>query len=163
MPSPKSTRYAYESSTVDLTADAKGSVRVKGSLPDEYRYSPTGRVLLLDDNDDFREIICDYLTSRTYEVTALPNGAAGLRAVMERTFDLIICDMMMPELGGEMFYWAVSRIRQAAGQRFLFITGHQNEPRIQAFFRRVNATVLIKPFKLGCLDAAVSDVLKKLR
>jgi DNA-binding NarL/FixJ family response regulator len=81
---------------------------------------------------------------------------------MKRPFDLIICDMMMPRMGGEMFYWAVTRIRFAARQRFIFFTGHKNHPAIEFFFRRVKATVLYKPFKLAALDAAIRDVFRKL-
>jgi hypothetical protein len=58
-----------------------------------------------------------------------------------------------------MFYWAVTRIRPAAGQRFIFFTGHQNNPRMNFFFQRVNATVL---FKLEALDSEIRDIVRKL-
>ncbi len=123
---------------------------------------PTQRVLLLDDQADFRDAIEEYLVSRLYEITAVSNGAEGLRKIMNGSFDLIICDMMMPQVGGEMFYWAVTRVRAAAALRFIFITGHQNDPKIQSFFQRVNATVLIKPFALEDLNSAIVAVEKKL-
>ena len=69
---------------------------------------------------------------------------------------------MMPRMGGEMFYWAVTRVRPATRQRFIFITGHPNNSAIEFFFKRVKATVLIKPFKLTALDSAIADVLRKL-
>jgi CheY-like chemotaxis protein len=124
---------------------------------------PGRRVLLLEDRDDFREVLHDHLVCCSYEVTSVPSGVEGLREIMKGTFDLIICDMMMPQVGGEMFYWAVTRVRPAAAQRFIFFTGHQNNPAINFFFRRVNATVLIKPFKLKALDSAIHDVFLKLR
>ena len=121
------------------------------------------KVLLLDDQEDFRDVLRDYLVSRLYRVTEVSNGAEGLRAIMHETFDLIICDMMMPKVGGEMFYWAVTRVRPAARLRFVFITGHQNDPKIDHFFRRVEATVLLKPFKLEDLNASLLDIDRKLR
>ena len=121
------------------------------------------KVLLLDDQEDFRDVIRDYLVSRLYRVTEVSNGAEGLRAIMRETYDLIICDMMMPKVGGEMFYWAVTRVRPAARLRFVFITGHQNDPKVDHFFRRVQATVLIKPFKLEDLNASLLDIDRKLR
>ena len=121
------------------------------------------KVLLLDDQEDFRDVLRDYLVSRLYRVTEVSNGAEGLRAIMHETFDLIICDMMMPKVGGEMFYWAVTRVRPAARLRFVFITGHQNDPKIDHFFRRVQATVLLKPFKLEDLNASLLDIDRKLR
>ena len=122
---------------------------------------PSRRVLLLDDRDDFRQVLHDHLAFRFYEVTSVPSGVEGLREIMKSPFDIIICDMMMPQVGGEMFYWAVSRARPVATKRFIFITGHQNNPAFQFFFRRVNATVLTKPFRLEALDAAMSNVLRK--
>ena len=96
-------------------------------------------------------------------MTSVPSGVEGLREIMKGAFDLIICDMMMPEVGGEMFYWAVTRVRPATAGRFIFFTGHRNNPAIEFFFRRIDATVLIKPFKLTALDYAIDSVFQKLR
>jgi DNA-binding response OmpR family regulator len=124
---------------------------------------PPRRILLLEDRTDFREVIRDHLVFRSYDVISVPSGVEGLREVINGAFDLIICDMMMPQVGGEMFYWAVTRVRPATARRFIFFTGHQNNPAIEFFFRRVNATVLRKPFKLGALEATIESVLRKLR
>lgn len=131
-------------------------------LPHDHVAGSFKRVLLLEDRDDFREVLRDYLTTCGYEVTSVPSGVEGLREIMKGRFDLIICDMMMPRVGGEMFYWAVTRVRPATAKRFIFFTGHQNNPAIQFFFRRVNATVLLKPFKLAALESAIRDVLRKV-
>jgi DNA-binding NtrC family response regulator len=122
---------------------------------------PAVKVLLLEDRDDFREVLRDYLVSRSYQVVAVHSGIEGLRKIMKGRFDIIICDMLMPKMGGEMFYWAVTRVRPATRQRFIFFTGHKNNPSIDFFFRRVNATVLFKPFQLSALDSAIHDVFRK--
>jgi CheY-like chemotaxis protein len=120
------------------------------------------KVLLLEDRNDFQEILGDYLVSCSYQVISVKSGIEGLRKVMESGFDLILCDMMMPKMGGEMFYWAVTRVRPATRQRFIFFTGHKNNPALEFFFRRVNARVLYKPFKLSVLDSAIRDVFLKV-
>ena len=120
-----------------------------------------GKVLLLDDREDFREVLRDHLVSRFYEVTSVPSGVEGVREISKCAFDLIICDMMMPQMGGEMFYWAVTRLRPATARRFLFFTGHRNQPDIEFFFNRVKATVLLKPFNLSELDSTIRDILRK--
>lgn len=119
------------------------------------------RILLLEDRSDFRRVLHDYL-ARAFQVTSAPSGVEGVREIMKAPFDLIICDMMMPNMGGEMFYWAVTRVRPAAGQRFIFFTGHTNNSAIEFFFRRINATVLRKPFALSALDGAIWNVVRKL-
>jgi CheY-like chemotaxis protein len=153
-------RYRPVEDITTLDLDAK---RIPGiENPPEHVFRTGQRALLLEDRDDFREVLHDYLVSRSFQVTSVPSGVEGLKEIMKDRFDLIICDMMMPRLGGENFYWAVTRVRPAAGQRFIFFTGHQNDPKIKFFFKRVNATVLFKPFRLDALDSAISEVARKL-
>ena len=144
--------YSDPAKVVTLKIDAR---------PDDVA-GTAGRVLLLEDRDDFREVMRDHLVSRFFQVTSVPSGVEGLREISKDGFDLILCDMMMPGMGGEMFYWAVTRVRPATAQRFIFFTGHRNNPTIEFFFQRVSATVLIKPFTLNVLDATIRDVLRKL-
>jgi CheY-like chemotaxis protein len=137
-------------------------IKISPAVPPAYVTGPAQKVLLLEDRDDFREVLRDHLTSRCFQVTSVPSGVEGLREIRNGVFDLIICDMMMPQMGGEMFYWAVTRVRPAAAQRFIFFTGHKNNPPIEFFFQRVNATVLFKPFKMSALDSAIRDVFRKV-
>ena len=120
--------------------------------------APALKVLLLEDRDDFRGVLRDYLVSCSYHVISVSSGVEGLHEIMKARFDLIICDMMMPRMGGEMFYWAATRVRPATRERFIFFTGHRNNPAIDFFFRRIKARVLFKPFKLSALDSAIRDV-----
>jgi CheY-like chemotaxis protein len=150
---PRLPRTPEREELVTLDIDAKADATPGG---------PTRRVLLLEDRADFRQILREYLAFSRFQVTAVQSGIEGLRKIMTGSFDLIICDMMMPKMGGEMFYWAVTRVRPATRDRFIFFTGHKNNPRLEFFFRRVNATVLFKPFKLEALDGAIADVSRKL-
>jgi CheY-like chemotaxis protein len=134
-------------------------IRVEEKMPSPGR---ARKVLLLEDRDDFREVLCDYLVSRSYQVISVNSGIEGLREIMKTAFDLVLCDMLMPRMGGEMFYWAVTRVRPGIRQRFIFFAGHKNNPPIEFFFQRVNATVLYKPFKLAALDSAIRDVARKV-
>ena len=123
--------------------------------------APALKVLLLEDRDDFRGILRDYLVSCSYDVISVSSGTEGLREIMKARFDLIICDMMMPRMGGEMFYWAATRVRPATREHFIFFTGHKNNPAIDFFFRRIKARVLFKPFKLAALDLVIDDIIRK--
>jgi CheY-like chemotaxis protein len=131
-------------------------------VPPEAAAKPAGRILLLDDRDDYREVLTDHLSSRLFHVTSVPSGVEGLREVTKDPFDIIICDMMMPRMSGEMFYWAVTRARPATARRFIFFTGHKNKPEFEFFFKRIDATVLTKPFQLSALDATIKEVLRKI-
>jgi DNA-binding response OmpR family regulator len=123
---------------------------------------PPLRILLLDDRDDFREVLHEYLTSQGHHVVSVFSGVEGLQEIIKGRFDLIICDMMMPKMGGEMFYWAITRVRPGACQRIIFFSGHRNNRQIEAFYQRISATVLYKPFNLSQLDAKIKELLRKV-
>jgi len=148
-----------QSSTV--YTDPADVVTLEIEVPADEVTGPAQRVLLLEDRDEYREVLREHLASH-FQVTSVPSGVEGLREIMKDAFDLIICDMMMPRMGGENFYWAVTRVRPATAQRFIFITGYANNPAVEFFFKRVKATVLVKPFKLTALDSTIDDVLRRL-
>lgn len=147
--------------TPTLYSDPAKVVTLEVNTPGDVA-RPVQRVLLLEDRDDFREVLRDHLQSRSFQVTSVPSGVEGLREISRCAFDLLLCDMMMPQMGGETFYWAVTRMRPALARRFIFFTGHRNNPVIEFFFQRINAIVLLKPFKLSELDATIREVLRKL-
>ena len=118
----------------------------------------TKRVLLLEDDEMFKSIISDFLESNFYEVVAVGNGADGVRAVLKEEFDVIICDMMMPKLPGDMFYVAIERMRPHLCRRFIFITGHRGNQKINDFIKQVKGTMLAKPFHMDDLLEAIAFV-----
>ena len=124
--------------------------------------APTRKILLLEDRSDYRNVLREYLLTCSYQVISVPSGVEGLREIMKARFDVIICDMLMPKMGGEMFYWAVTRVRPAAHESFIFFTGHKNNPAIEFFFKRIKARVLYKPFPLSLLDAAIQEIFLKV-
>ena len=131
-------------------------------VQEEEAKEPALKILLLEDRSDFRGVLHDYLVSRSHQVTSASSGIDGLREIMKTPFDLLICDMMMPNMGGEMFFWAVTKVRPGARQRFIFFSGHRNNPALETFFKQVNATVLYKPFSLAALDEAIKAVFRKM-
>lgn len=107
-----------------------------------------GRVLLLEDDASFKELIRDFLTENGYAVVAVANGGEGVREVLGNDFSLVLCDLMMPTLAGDMFYRAVERIRPGLCERFVFMSGYRGDEKTNEFIRKFNVTVLRKPFHL---------------
>ncbi|MGB8166836.1 MAG: response regulator [Chthoniobacteraceae bacterium] len=107
-----------------------------------------GRILLLEDDASFKEVIRDFLKDNGYTVIAVANGGEGVREVLGNDFSLILCDLMMPTLPGDMFYRAVQRIRPSLCERFVFMSGYRGDAKTNEFIRTFNVTVLRKPFHL---------------
>jgi CheY-like chemotaxis protein len=133
-----------------------------GSNPDNNDKA-TRRVLLLEDDLMLQMAVKEYLESHFYDVVAVANGVEGVKAVMSDNFDIVICDMMMPKLPGDMFHAAVERLRPELCARFIFITGHRGNPKINDFIKQVRGTILTKPFRMESLIDAIAVVLVQAR
>lgn len=118
-------------------------------------------ILLLDDDPDVISVLKDTLEARHFVVTTAINGVEGLRHVMEQDFDIILCDLMMPNMPGDMFFIAVSRTKPQLIERFIFITGCSGNPKVAEFLKTVASPVIIKPITSEVLLRVIDDVLKK--
>lgn len=117
-------------------------------------------ILLVEDDLMFAEVVKENLETYGYSVTVAGDGVQGLKRVMERDFDIVLCDLMMPNLPGDMFYVAVERVKPQVAKRFIFITGHQNNPKISEFVKKVRALTLFKPFEMHLLLETIQTALK---
>jgi CheY-like chemotaxis protein len=106
------------------------------------------KILLVEDDPAFQEIMKEFLTEVGYEVVAVQNGVQGVHEVLASDFEVILCDMMMPTLPGDMFFRAVERMRPHLCERFVFMTGHRGNPKVNDFIQNVRGTVLTKPFQI---------------
>ncbi|MCC7050745.1 MAG: response regulator, partial [Bacteroidia bacterium] len=82
----------------------------------------TPKILLIEDNRDMRENTAEILELADYKVTTAENGKEGVKKAMEELPDLIICDIMMPELDGYEVLNILSRDPATMGIPFIFLT-----------------------------------------
>jgi CheY-like chemotaxis protein len=118
-------------------------------------------ILLVDDDLGLADTLKNLLESRNYLVTTCANGADALREVLAVDFDVILCDMLMPRMAGDMFYLAVQKAKPELARRFLFITGHADNPKVERFLTSIDALVLFKPILTEELVRMVSFVLQR--
>ena len=118
-------------------------------------------ILLLDDDAELADTLKLLLESRNFVVTTARNGVEGLREAMAMDFDVIICDMMMPTMPGDMFYLAVQKVKPYLCSRFLFVTGNGDDPRTNDFLQRSDGLVVFKPVPSDELLQMISLVLQR--
>jgi two-component system, chemotaxis family, chemotaxis protein CheY len=116
------------------------------------------KILLLEDDPAFKEIIKDFLSDCGFTVVAVQNGVEGVHEVMGNDFEVILTDMMMPTLPGDMFYRAVERMRPHLCDRFIFMTGHRGAGKVHEFITAVKGTILTKPFHVDDLLEMIAFV-----
>jgi DNA-binding response OmpR family regulator len=127
------------------------------------KMAETRSILLLEDDNQLANLLKDGLENQGYMVTVVGNGAEGLKKIMIADFSVIVCDMVMPNFPGDMFYLAVERIRPHLCKRFIFITGHRGDRKIEQFIRSIRGLMLWKPFDMHVLLDAINVVINKSR
>jgi CheY-like chemotaxis protein len=125
------------------------------------RWAARKKVLILDDDEVFADLTRQLLEVNGYEVDVAADGVQGIKKVMAADYAVILCDMVMPNLAGDMFYVAVERVKPHLCRRILFVTGHQGDRKVDEFIRKVRGLVLWKPFKSHLLIEAIQALEKK--
>jgi DNA-binding response OmpR family regulator len=132
-------------------------------LSDEGADHAAAKILMLEDDLALAELMRTFLESHSFQVTCVANGVEGLHQTMATDFDVILCDMVMPNLPGDMFYLAVERTKPHLVRRFIFLTGFRAVPKVAEFIRKVNGRALWKPFPMQELLEIIQTVLRQNR
>ncbi len=119
----------------------------------------SGTLLVVEDEDDVRRLVCETLRGCGYLVLEAPSGAAALRALERHAgpIDLLISDVVMPQMNGWDVAASIARVR--AGTKVLFMSGHAEHPAIERSVSASAAPLLAKPFTAQGLARAVREAL----
>jgi len=113
------------------------------------------RVLVVDDEPLMARGLARIL-GREHDVSTLTSAREALKCLMETdSFDVVLCDLMMPEMTGVDLHRELERSKPEIARRVLFFTGGAFTPATHAFVKRMADRCLEKP-----LD--VSEVRRKL-
>jgi len=83
-------------------------------------------ILLVEGDADTRKLLTKQLVSAGYQVTSAPNGLDSLMRIEQARPDLVICDMMMPELGGLEFVRALKAREETRSLPVIFLTANSD-------------------------------------
>ncbi len=121
------------------------------------------QLLLIDDDPNLILLVKDYLEFRGYNVTTAENGRAALEVLDGQIPDMIICDVMMPEMDG---YGLVKHIRQNPRTNkipVLFLSAKgQADDRVKGLNEGADV-YMVKPFEPEELVAQVESSLKQVK
>lgn len=119
------------------------------------------KVLLIEDNTDIRENTGEILSLAGYEVVTAANGKIGVHLAQAQHPDLIICDIMMPELDGYGVLHILGNSPETARIPFIFLTAKTEKADIRKGMELGADDYLTKPFSDTELLNAISIRLKK--
>ncbi len=118
-----------------------------------------GRVLVVDDEALVRRSLCR--TLRDHDVVEVGGAREALKLLTDgETFDVILSDLVMPDMTGMEFYEELLRKRPEDARRVFFLTGGAATPRIADFLAAVPNPRMEKPFDVVRLRSLVQQMLE---
>src|SRR6202046_5113552 len=119
------------------------------------------KVLIIEDNNDIRENVVEILELAGYQVFAANNGKTGVDLALKNVPDIILCDIMMPELDGYGVLYMLNKNPQMAAIPFIFLTAKAERLDLRKGMEMGADDYLTKPFDDMELLNAIESRLKK--
>jgi PAS domain S-box-containing protein len=122
-----------------------------------------GRILVVDD-DPMVGTTLRRVLEREHEVFVVESAREALTLIgAGQRYDVILCDVMMPQMTGIELHAELGLIAVDQQERMIFVTGGTFTPKARAFFDRAPNALIEKPFNLRNLRAVVREQLQLLR
>lgn len=119
-------------------------------------------ILIIEDNEDIRESTAEILELADYDVLQAHNGRSGVEMAVTHFPDLILCDIMMPELDGYGVLYMLSKNPKTAVIPFIFLTAKAERIDMRKGMEMGADDYLTKPFDdVELLNAIESRLSKK--
>jgi CheY-like chemotaxis protein len=117
-------------------------------------------VLVIDDEEPLAQAIRRFLANE-HDVTAVFSAGAALDLVREgERYDVIFCDLMMPQITGMEMHTELVRIDAAQADKVVFLTGGAFTPMARDFLDQFSNRRLEKPFDLKELRRLVNELIQ---
>ncbi len=141
-----------------LPAHETTAVSLRPQRPDTIEL-PRTRILVIDDEPALCAVV-RRLLKREHEVVTCVEAREALKLLRtDSAFDVVICDIMMPEMSGIELFAELRRQNPQLPSRVVFMTGGAFDSQEQEFLRTVQNPVVEKPFETRSLHAAIAQVL----
>lgn len=121
----------------------------------------SGKILLIEDNADMRENTAEILELANYSVEVAENGKIGVKKAKSFMPDLIICDIMMPELDGYEVLYMMGKDDKTSNIPFIFLTAKAETSDFRKGMNLGADDYITKPFEEMDLLRAVESRLKR--
>lgn len=119
--------------------------------------SHTVRILIVEDDEEMRSLLKDFLEEEGFETDSVSNGSDAFRKIVKEPFNLIITDIRMPGLTGLDILPGIRKLRPEAS--IIVITAFGSEEVYRRSFERGTSGYLEKPIHINKLKALIHEML----
>jgi len=145
---------------VELPVEAIPETAPASPGPDSQSAAHGKAILIIDDEPSITNSLSMLLRRDGYMVETVANGRLALTKLQERTYDLLLSDLRMPELDGPSLYQTLEREYPHLLQRVIFLTGDTLNPETRLFLEQSAAPCLTKPCTAAEIRRAIQQVLQ---
>jgi two-component system sensor histidine kinase/response regulator len=121
------------------------------------------RILLIDDDLNIRETLCQIFSFKNYEFKSAVNGKEALELLDNWMPDLILCDLMMPVMDGFVFHETVKEINSLSAIPFVFLTAKKENDLMRKCLLNGADDFIVKPFKINELIDIVETKIARFK
>jgi DNA-binding response OmpR family regulator len=121
------------------------------------------KILVVDDEEDIIMTLTRRLEANNYEVITARDGAEGLEKTLNEKPDLIISDIMMPQMDGYTFIKKLRAERFAAHIPVIILTAKEKMQDLFLFQGVKDCDYLVKPFEAANLLQKIEQLLERVR
>jgi len=145
--------------TVTLQAAGADAASTEGNRArSRERVNSRARILIIDDEPLLGQTL-RFAFQDKHDVEVASSGREALeRLATDSAFDLVLCDLMMPDVSGEHVYRAVAEHTPGLLPRFVFMTGGAFTERAQEFLAHFPGRQLEKPFNIDEVELLLSEL-----
>jgi signal transduction histidine kinase/CheY-like chemotaxis protein len=121
---------------------------------------PGTSILIIDDEPSIASGLKRLLSRDGYSVETVANGHMALAKLRERSYDLLLSDMRMPEIDGPSLYRMLEQQHPHLLRRVIFLTGDTLNPETKQFLDQSEAPCLTKPCTVGEIRRVIQQILQ---
>jgi PAS domain S-box-containing protein len=117
--------------------------------------------LIVDDEPGIVAVLSEIVSGIGYDVTTATNGVEAMERITSGTYDVILCDMRMPNMDGVKLFETLKKENEVLAHRIVFVTGDTVSPDTRAFLKSTGNRWLSKPFKIEEVIDIVNNMVEK--
>ena len=140
-----------EPKSVEISSDALQEIRQTCTRP--------GSILIIDDEPLLLKFLEQFLAAKGHDVDAVDNANDALRVFASKKHNLILMDILMPDMNGIELYKKFHRMDKSVGSRVLIMTGDVLGKPTRTFLSRTRVQYLEKPFEPDTLMTRIDEII----
>lgn len=119
---------------------------------------PKGAIMVVEDDEAMREALCDIFSLLNFRVLMAESGQEALEIFQRERVDLVVSDLMMPEMDGERLYQSLCEIKP--GVKMILLTGLPLDEKREDLMQAGVFAWIQKPLDIDVITQTILDALK---